>query len=116
MSVTADQLRAARVLLRLEQAELAKRAHVSIVTIRRLETVRGCERVSATTVDGIRRALEQAGAEFIPRGVRRRDVGRPGAGALFEELRAISLRSAERLRGQEGLTEADLYDGDGLPA
>jgi transcriptional regulator with XRE-family HTH domain len=116
MHVTPDQIRAARALLRLEQAELARRAQVSVVTIRRLETAEGGERVAGSTVDGVRQVLEQAGAEFIPDGVRRRPPARPDATAVFEELRAISLRSAERLHGQEELTEADLYDEDGLPA
>jgi len=116
MDVTPDQIRAARALLRLEQGDLARRAHVSIVTIRRLEAHTGRERTTPMTFDGVRRALEQAGAEFIPDGVRRRRPSRPAAAALFEELRALSLRSAERLRGQEILSDADLYDEDGLPA
>ena len=116
MDVTPEQLRAARALLRLEQAELAHRAHVSIVTIRRLEGADGSERVAPVTLDGVRRALEQAGAEFIPDGVRRRRETRPDAGSLYDDLRAISLRSATRLQGRELLTDADLYDEDGLPA
>jgi hypothetical protein len=68
------------------------------------------------TIEGIRQALEQAGAEFIPDGVRRRSAPRPDARALYEDLRAISLRSAARLQGRELLTDADLYDEDGLPA
>jgi len=36
--------------------------------------------------------------------------------ARFNKLRAISLRSAARLRGRELLTDADLYDENGLPA
>ena len=111
MEITSDQLRAARALLRLEQAELAERARVSVVTIRRIEAMRG--RVASMTVDGVRRALEQAGAEFVPDGVRRR---RPDEEAVFRDLRDISLRSAERLRGRELLTDADLYNEDGLPA
>ncbi len=69
MHVTPDQIRAARALLRLDQAELAHRAHVSVVTIRRLEAADGGERVAGSTLDGIREVLEQAGAEFIPDGV-----------------------------------------------
>lgn len=116
MNVTPEQIRAARALLRLEQAELAHRAHVSVVTIRRLEGTDGSERVAPVTLDAVRRALEQAGAEFIPDGVRRRCNLRPDAGSLYEELRAISLHSAARLQGRELLTDADLYDEDGLPA
>ncbi len=115
MDVTPDQIRAARALLRLEQAELAHRAHISVATIRRLETNHR-QRVAPVTLAGVRLALEQAGAEFIPDGVRRRRAARPDASALYEDLRAISLRSAARLRGRELLTDADLYDEDGLPA
>ena len=114
MMMTSDQVRAARALLHLEQGELAHTAAVSIVTIRRLEAAGSSARVSASTVADVRRALEQAGAEFIPGGVRRRV--QPEASGLYEDLRAISLRSAEQLAGQDLLTEADLYDEDGLPA
>jgi hypothetical protein len=61
MQITREQIRAARALLRLEQAELAGHA-------------------------------------------------------LYEELRAISLRSAARLQDRALLTDADLYDENGLPA
>ena len=71
MRVSADQLRAARALLRLEQAELARRAAVSIVTIRRIEAAAGGARVSQGIFEDVLRALEQAGAEFIPNGMRR---------------------------------------------
>jgi len=115
MKITPDQIRAARALLRLEQAELAERAKVSIVTIRRLETKQGGERVAAATVARVRAALERAGAEFIPGGIRRRPVARADVRTRFDELRAISLRSAARLQDRELLTDADLYDENGLP-
>lgn len=116
MNVTPEQIRAARALLRIEQAELAQRAHVSVVTIRRIEGTDGSERVTPVTLEGVRQVLEQAGAEFIPDGVRRRRAARADASSLYEDLRAISLRSAARLQGRELLTDADLYDEDGLPA
>ncbi|HEV2301267.1 MAG TPA: XRE family transcriptional regulator [Stellaceae bacterium] len=116
MEITPEQIRAARALLRLEQAELAGRARVSVVTIRRLERRKDSERVAPGTSAAVRKVLEQAGAEFIPDGVRRRRSARPDAAALYEDLRAISLRSAARLRGRELLTDADLYDENGLPA
>jgi transcriptional regulator with XRE-family HTH domain len=115
MHITPEQIRAARALLRLEQAELARRAHVSVVTIRRIEGTDG-QRVTPATLDEVRQVLEQAGAEFIPDGVRRRRPVRPDARSLYEDLRAISFRSAARLQGRELLTDADLYDEDGLPA
>lgn len=116
MQVIPDQLRAARALLRLEQVELARRAHVSVATICRLEADGGSRVLSSGTLDGVCQVLEQAGAEFIPGGVRRRPPARPDASAMFEELRAISLRSAERLGSRGLLTDTDFYDEDGLPA
>jgi transcriptional regulator with XRE-family HTH domain len=116
MEITPTQIRAARALVRLEQAELAERAKVSVVTIRRLEAERGRERVAPATVASVRSVLEQAGAEFISEGVRHRPVSRPDARARYHQLRAISLRSAARLEGRTLLTDTDLYDENGLPA
>ncbi len=116
MEIISEQLRAARALLRLGQGELARRAHVSVVTIRRLETEGARERVAPDTVAGVKKALEEAGVEFIPDGVRRRRAARADARALYADLRAISLESAARLKGRELLTDADLYDESGLPA
>jgi transcriptional regulator with XRE-family HTH domain len=115
MDVTPDQLRAARALLRLQQSDLAQRARVSVVTIRRLEALGGQAVASPQTLNIVRAALEKAGAEFIQGGVRRRAAVAADAAALFDDLRAISLRSAARLEGQETLTDRDLYDEDGLP-
>jgi transcriptional regulator with XRE-family HTH domain len=116
MEITPEQIRAARVLLGLEQTELAKRARLSVVTIRRLERGQATQRVAPGTIAGVRRVLEEAGAEFIPDGVRRCPAARPDARALYEALRAISLKSAARLEGRGLLTDADLYDEHGLPA
>jgi hypothetical protein len=86
------------------------------VTIRHLEALRGAERVALATPNEVRQALEQAGADLIEGGVRRRRTAQPGATGPFEELRSISLRSTRRPEGYEQLTEVDLYDGNGLPA
>jgi len=116
MNITPEQIRAARALLRLEQADLAQQARVSVVTIRRLEGADRDQRVKPATLEAVRQVLEQAGAEFIPDGVRRRRTARPDGHALYKDLLAISLRSAARLQGRELLTDADLYDEDGRPA
>jgi len=116
MDITPEQIRAGRALLRLGQAELALRACVSVATIRRIEKGEGSERISPATFAEVRKVLEEAGAEFIPDGVRRLRTTPPDARVLFEDLRAISLRSAARLKGRELLTDADLYDENGLPA
>jgi len=115
MQISPDQVRAARALLRLEQAELAQRSQVSVITIRRLENADGKGRVAPGTLGSVREALEQAGVEFIPHGVRRRVPARPDTSALFDDLRAISLRSAARLEGRDILTDTELYDENGLP-
>jgi len=113
--VIPDQIRAARALLRLEQAELARRAHVAVATIRRVENPGGASLVAAETLNAIVEALRQAGAEFIPDGVRRRRDVRLDAQERVGMLRAIGLRSAARLRDRDVLTDADLYDENGLP-
>ena len=71
MLITPEQIRAARALLRLDQATLAQDAGISVVTLRRLEGEDGLMKVAPGTVDEVRKALEKAGAEFIDRGVRR---------------------------------------------
>ena len=63
--IDAAQIRAARALLNVSQADLARIASVHVATIRRLEAateIRG----AAETIWKIQRALEAAGIEFIP--------------------------------------------------
>jgi transcriptional regulator with XRE-family HTH domain len=59
------QIRAARGLLALSQAELARMASLSVASVKRLETATGL-RGAAETVWKIEKALEAAGVEFIP--------------------------------------------------
>jgi transcriptional regulator with XRE-family HTH domain len=115
MDISSEQIRAARALLRIEQDELARLAHVSVTTIRRLEGVGGDGVVADTTIGEVRQVLEQAGAEFIEDGVRRRRQQRRDRDALARDLREIAERSAAMLAGRPQLTDADLYDDDGLP-
>ena len=114
MDVTSEQLRAARALLRLDQGEVARRAAVSPVTIRRVEAPEGLTHVSFETVEDIRHALEAAGVEFIDGGVRRRPAMLEDD-RLLADLTEISRRSARRLHGRALLTDRDLYDENGLP-
>lgn len=112
--ITAEQIKAARALLRLEQDELARRSGVSVTTIRRLESVGGENYVAAATVDNIARALEEAGVEFIHQGVNLKAKPLKDE-ALFHRLRAIAEEASAKARGEEWLTDADLYGDDGLP-
>ena len=59
------QLRAARALTGLSQAELAEAAGVSIPTLKRAEAD-GPIKVADETIRAIASALEKAGVEFIP--------------------------------------------------
>lgn len=66
MSITGTQIRAARVLLEMEQSELAERASVSINTVRNMEAKgRQVVRVRLDTLIKVQKALEKAGVEFI---------------------------------------------------
>ena len=62
--ITIEQMRAARGLLGWSQSELAKRARLSLPTVKRMEAGRG-PRVSDEARARIQQALEIGGAEFI---------------------------------------------------
>jgi len=74
------QIRAARGLLALSQAELAKMASLSVASVKRLETAAGL-RGAAETVWKIQKALEGAGVEFIP------EEGGRGPGVRLKQSR-----------------------------
>ena len=114
MTITAEQIRAARALLRLEQEELARKVGVSITTIRRLEAPSGMELVARDTANNVVKALQEAGVEFIRQGVSLKAKA-PSDAALFGRLRAIAEEAASQGAGQNWLTDADLYGDDGLP-
>jgi transcriptional regulator with XRE-family HTH domain len=112
--ITAEQIKAARALLRLEQEELARRSSVSVTTIRRLEAAQGERLVAENTVGNVVRALEEAGVEFIHQGVSLKKA-RQNKEAQLARLRAIAERAAARQSGEGWLTDADLYGDDDLP-
>jgi len=112
--ITPEQIRAARALLRLEQEELARRAGISISTVRRIEASGGHDLVAMATVESVRLSLEEAGVEFIMDGVLLKPKG--NADRLYSSLRAIAERSAAALAADAQWTESDLYDESGLPA
>lgn len=63
--LTGEQIRGARAMLRMEQAELAKAAGISTPTIIRLEGMKGTVSANMRTVQAIKSALVAAGVEFI---------------------------------------------------
>jgi predicted transcriptional regulator len=65
LTLTSEQVRAARALLRWEQLDLAKASAVSLPTIKRLEIRPGRITSYASTLSALSSALENAGIEFI---------------------------------------------------
>jgi transcriptional regulator with XRE-family HTH domain len=65
--ITAEQLRAARALLRIEQADLAERSGVSVATIKRFEAMDGPIQARTDTLELLRAALDGLGVIFIPK-------------------------------------------------
>lgn len=116
--VTPEQIRAARALLRLEQRELAARAHVSVATLRRLEAAEELSAVSSSTLNQVREALEGAGVEFIYGGVRKLNKRSPEE--VAERVRQFRADIEEFNRKYPTInpdfSEDDLYDENGLPA
>jgi transcriptional regulator with XRE-family HTH domain len=81
-SITSEQVRAARALLRWEQRDLAEASGVSLPTVKRLETQPGELAAQEQTIAELRKALETAGIELIAEngggaGVRLRKPQRP---------------------------------------
>lgn len=78
--LTAEQLRAARALLRWDQTAAAERSGVSVETVKRLERLEGpLKSAKAGTLDDLEKAFNAAGVIFIPEngegpGVRLRKV------------------------------------------
>jgi transcriptional regulator with XRE-family HTH domain len=60
-----SQIAAARALLRLEQADLAKAANISVPTLRRMEASAGLASGMANNIAAVRLALEARGVIFI---------------------------------------------------
>ena len=63
--LSSHQIRAARAILRLDQAELAKAANVSLETIKRVEAMEEELKIRLDTLTKIQSALEKGGVEFI---------------------------------------------------
>ena len=66
MSISSEQVRAARSLIRWEQRDLSEASKVSLPSIKRLEAKPGPLAAQDRTIDAICRALEEAGVIFVP--------------------------------------------------
>ncbi len=64
--LTAGQMKAARGLLGISGERLAEMSGVSLVAIRRAEAGKGASGMMRANAEAIRRAMEDAGIEFIP--------------------------------------------------
>jgi transcriptional regulator with XRE-family HTH domain len=67
LMISASQVKAARVLLGLDQRDLAEMADLGIATVKRLEIAKE-PRGAVKTMLKVQAALEEAGIEFIPAG------------------------------------------------
>jgi transcriptional regulator with XRE-family HTH domain len=68
--LTAEQLRAARAMLRIDQTALAAAAGVSVETVKRLERMEGrLSDVRVSTIDALQSALEAKGIVFTDGGL-----------------------------------------------
>lgn len=63
--ITAEQIRAARAMLRITAQQLAEAAQVGVATVRRAEAETGPISITVANAAAIRAALEAAGVEFI---------------------------------------------------
>ena len=63
--LTSAQIRAARALIRWSAEDLSRHSSVSVTTIRRAELMPSATALTRANDQVIRRALEQAGIEFI---------------------------------------------------
>lgn len=66
MSISSEQIRAARALLRWEQKDLAAASKVSLPSIKRLESQPGPLAAQPRTIAALVGALENAGVVFVP--------------------------------------------------
>jgi len=74
--MTANQMRAARALLGIDQKTLAERAGVSVPTIQRMEASNGNVRGIVESLTKVVEALREAGVELIGDGMPSHDGGR----------------------------------------
>jgi transcriptional regulator with XRE-family HTH domain len=92
--ITANQLRAARALLNIDQRQMADLADLSVPTIQRMEASDGVIRANVDSLMKLVSALENAGIELINPG-----VSSPAAGRgvrLREHVAKLKLRTVRQ--------------------
>jgi hypothetical protein len=93
--VTAQQLRAARALLAIDQIELAERAQLSLPTIQRMETSDGLIRGNVHSLMRVIEALEALGVELIGEGISS-NLGGRGVRLRDREIRISQVGAKQR--------------------
>ncbi|RMD91805.1 MAG: helix-turn-helix domain-containing protein [Alphaproteobacteria bacterium] len=101
--ITGSQIRAARMLLGIDQKQLAELAGVSVPTVQRMEARKGSFGGAVGSLARIVEALEQAGVELIAEGAESRGRGR-GVRLLLPAAEAGAQAGAEA--GSEAASEA----------
>jgi transcriptional regulator with XRE-family HTH domain len=89
--ITSAQLRAARVLLGLDQRQLADLSGLSVPTIQRMEASEAMVRGNVDSLMKLFKAFDNAGIEIIDEG-----------GASLGQGRGVRLKSKRGLRGPKG--------------
>jgi transcriptional regulator with XRE-family HTH domain len=89
-TLTSEQIRAARMLLRWRQVDLAKKSGISEPVVKRVESEPGEIRASPYTIEAFRRAFEKERIIFISSDFR---------GAVIRENRGRSELSLRKSRG-----------------
>ena len=100
-TISSEQVRAARALIRWEQKDLAAASKISLPAIKKMETIPGRLAAQARTVEAIRSAFEAAGVEFT-------NGGQPGVRLMRVEAKCAKC-------GYTGTVEHHLTSVSGVP-
>lgn len=96
--ITANQMRAARALLGIDQKDLARRAGLSLPTIQRMEASQGNVRGVVGSLMKVVGALEGSGIELLAEGASSTGVG---YGVRLKEARGAAPENDEDWQGKE---------------
>lgn len=87
--ITSSQMRAARVMLDIDQSDLGEMAGLSVLAIQRMESTKGQVLGTTDALTNVVEALEEAGIELIGNGRPTKGIGR-----------GIRLRDLDRQNGR----------------